>query len=76
MNERRRVRAPFVSLYQTECMLTIPKCTTSVKYFCAVAEFSKGLIQMLISAARDDTEWNCKTTRMPTFRDGPPFLAI
>ena len=52
------------------------KCTTSIQYFCAVADFSKGHIEMLISAPRDENEWNCKTSSRPAFRDGPPFLAI
>ena len=41
-----------------------------------VAGFWKGHNQMLISAPRDDTEWNCKTSGRPAFRDCPPFLAI
>ena len=43
----------------------------------AATDFSKGLIQMLISTPRDDTEWNRKTSRRPAFTvSGPPFLAI
>ena len=83
MNDRRRVIPHFVFLCQSECMCTtececiaIPKCTTSVKYLCTVADFSKGHIQMLILAPRDGTELNCKTSRIPAFRDDPPFLAI
>ena len=28
---------------------------------------------MLISVLRDDTEWNCKASRRPAFRDDPTF---
>ena len=77
MNDRRRVTAPLVFLYQTECTLTIPKCTTVSNSFALLErDFSKGHIQMLISAQRHVTKWNCKTSRRPAFRDGPQFLAI
>ena len=76
MNDRRRVTASLVFLYQSECMPTIPKFRTGIEQFCAVADFPKGHLQMLISEPRSDKEWNCKTSRRPAFRDGPPFLAI
>ena len=43
---------------------------------CAFVDFSKGHIQMLISALRDDNECNCKVSRRPAFGSGPPFLTI
>ena len=72
MTDGETQRSSFSFTKRSACYL--PKCTTSIKKLCAVADFSKWHIQMLISAPRDDTEWNSKTSRMPAFRDGTPFF--
>ena len=76
MNDCRRVTAPFVFLYQTECMLTMPKCTDQYQTVLCGCRFSKGHIQMPISVPRDNTEWNCRSSIRPAFSDGPPIWAI
>ena len=76
MNDRRRVTGPFFFHYQTECMLTMPKCTMVSNSFARLRTSRKGIFRCSSQPAAWRHTVELQDLPYPAFRDGQPFLMI